>query len=332
MKPYLVFLVLIVTSCTLPVEDLLMAQRHHRGYPGNELDYDTVHDAGGTFNPDGYGAPPVNPDASIQDIINAIKHDGRVLDPKSVQAIGNSVKLRPPSRQTGLGVPLAPFEGPNLDVAATTILQATADVQDSPKDLIVTINPASGIFFGNGLTYAPDIKARIFWGTGGTFAVADVDCINGTQISIQGNYVRVDGLYLQYFPDPGVNTTPPDVTLGATIGYGTRAGSSTPPTWTRNNPALLQLPAVEGAGAGTSQTFQIPSFAKDVTVYARTGTGIPPVQLGFGFNAGATNFIRISQGVDEAPVRIIPGAAQVLTIINPNQFPIGYTAVFGLAL
>lgn len=322
MRRYIIPLLISLTGCTLPVEEPMRHRQLH-GYPPNSLDYDHVADAAGTFNPDGYGVPPGNPNASIQDIINAIKHDGHVLDPNNVQAIGNAVQLNKPSRCTGTGLPLNPGEGANQDVAATAVVQAVAVEQDSPQSLLVTINPPAG--FVNDIAFSIDIKARIYWGTGGTFAVADVDCINGTQVSVQGNFVRVDGLYLGV--TPALVSQIPNVTLGATIGYGTRAGSSTPPTWTR-----IDRTAIAAFG-GPDRIFNIPSFAKDVTVYT-DGGGLNSVPITTGFSSNGTGaFVQVTQGADETPLRIIPGAMRFLILHNPNAFAIqANAAVFGIAL
>jgi len=251
------------------------------------------------------------------------KKDARLLDPISANALGGAVAVRNPSIVMSPPSILTLPPGPTGNITFTPIFEARARNMSNPEVIAVTIaNPNVGIVVPTVAPAEIDLKARIDWGAGGGQMTADVDIRHGTVISVLGTYLRVTVIATNI--DASGNAAS-QINVGASVSYGTRPGSSAPPTWS----------GISEITHSTSVSFIIPPMARDVVVYASdlaAGNADLPVNLFF-TSPSNWNYATIAQTVANGnPAYRIPPGANTLTVANPDGAKdLLCIPVFGLA-
>lgn len=161
------------------------------------------------------------------------------------------------------------------------------------------------------------VIARVRWGAGGHFDEAEVDAIQGVQLSVNAAQVRVS-LEARTVP----NTQAYAVRAGAFISYYTRPSSRVPPTRTFY---LTIVPAQGGAavvpafGTSVSVATTVPAQPFDVEIL--DGGAVPAILTVIPVPAGAR--------LEGWP---LPGAARFVRIQNPGPAIATFAVTFGLSL
>ena len=179
-------------------------------------------------------------------------------------------------------------------------------------------------------TYGETV-AILSFGVGSAPFVAEVDMGTGTQFSMLINRLRVDAEFrtLQGAATPA---SPSSLVLAASVGQGVIAVPRTPTrtlnqTYPAPSPGMPPFPA-----AGYYVNFTIPAFAKSMTIYARSTTGTPQLQVTvFGLsNNGIFSAPIITSPSQEIP---LPNEARTISLVNVGTVNIfDIRIVFALAL
>jgi len=258
--------------------------------------------------------------------------DGGTLSQTNVQALGGNAVLK---NAPTSGAPIPPNDTTVQPtwMSVATIVRADAKRRPSPRVITVTLNPPVVPIQGSTGTaaFVIDIKARLQWGAGADTVTADVDCNDGTQVSVLGSFVQVSGIYTIF--DPTVANggalpvgAPAEVVVGAALSYGSRGSPGIGPSWS-TYAAMAVSPAV-----GSVRNFIIPPFANSFSIYAIDIATDVSVPINFLFAGHGVNLGRFAQAANAATVYPIPGGAQSVTVSNPNAGATQVSLRFGLNL
>ncbi len=241
--------------------------------------------------------------------------DGRVLDvlENAANHIGQSIFL------------VAPTVSGSSNT--TSILDARSRNPRNPENVTINLSVDEAPWPAGAFVIP---QAKITWGSGGALNSAIVDVVKGTQISVAASLIRIDGIYNA----PTVAGTLPQIRMNANLAYGNRPGSGVAPGFTAID--LLN-------GAGTTNLFTIPAFARDVTVYTTTNATFTPGDIRILFasddNPATTSFVgSVDQNEATAPNTVrpiaypIPGFARQVVIKNLGANVVQTIVRFGLSL
>jgi hypothetical protein len=236
-----------------------------------------------------------------------LRRDGRLLDQDHLPRLGQQQSLRPPP-STGV-IPLPNTVPPaNNSFSSIVLLQTEAKNHANPEVYTVTIaQPIIGgstlAAFEGGAGIVIELRARIEWGSGGAGLnhVADVDLLQGQQITVLGTFVRVTAMYALNFL--GVGVVAPPITVAASLGWGPRASSAHSPAWS--------VPLFVAAGSPAIQ--RIPPYARDVTVWLS-----PPSPPPAPFALYQVAFLDTSGTVVASWIQTTPGAPPTVEVFPPT--------------
>lgn len=171
-----------------------------------------------------------------------------------------------------------------------------------------------------------ELRGRITYGVGGGQNVMEVDVIQGIQLPIVCNSIKVDLLTYRPRNDQPYATYP--VIAGAMFGKGAGSGSL-PPTWT--SPFFVTVPA---PGPGLNELVPLAAFARSVILHTSVTdpTLLAGSFLNFGIGAGILKSLDLETCYElltgESGVPIPAGTNYVVLSINPsvavNYFALQY--------
>jgi hypothetical protein len=248
-----------------------------------------------------YDAATLEPQVSADQILQLPGDLGSDLDACQIQLV-----LAPP-----LAIPrvFAELAGENAQTATGEFGYAAMGSYGTYPGTIHTI------------TWPPFIYV-VEWGIGGTKVRAEVDAVNGATVNLTASFVRVFGaLSLDGVVNaPGTSGL---YTLAAFVGPGfPREGSA-------------QRTVFTGAtlSTATSETFAVPSFAKDVFVMGNVPNTVAAGYINFYQDAGAlvpvaSYFINGNQPTSFR----VPSAGAYFQINNGSGVTSSFAAVFGLSI
>lgn len=174
------------------------------------------------------------------------------------------------------------------------------------------------------LTWAP-IIAILKWGTGGTFAFAEVDFINGTTINVPASSIDV----FAAVPADAINQP-------GTSGLYVASAFVTPGY---PKPGNAQRTVFLGTldPSEESDIFAIPRFAREITIVGADDTvGIPQVTVCYvRCWADAAGTINVGNFIvnGNQPISFrAPNGAMYFTVVSGTGIAMRFSAVFGLAI
>ena len=202
------------------------------------------------------------------------------------------------------------------------LLSITLDLELNGVDNnIVVPNPF-------GTTEVAMARCLVSWGIGGASFSAVCDWLQGTQLSIPANFVRIAAQYVRYTTNPG--TTPPSFRLNAGMSYGNVGRIASPARFTEHFGASI--------AAGASVTVKIPKYAMSFCVVSNNTCN---VAVGpFMGAAGATallnySYVPVMTNVGQRNVENsfpIHNGARFLTLQNTGVGDAGFNVIYTLAL
>lgn len=177
-----------------------------------------------------------------------------------------------------------------------------------------------------------DVRAVITYGVGAKQNSFLCDWLHGVQVSLLASYCRVDAL--TYAPLDPTSTGygygvvgDSQIILGAALGAGTPA-NPIPLTYTE--------PAFDSVGAGSSNIFAVPDFARQVIVRGTPYTGggsnfqdpavASNILILFAAGSGRNIWIAdasLSAGGNGSQGIVLPGGTRFIQILNNNGGPTG---------
>lgn len=171
----------------------------------------------------------------------------------------------------------------------------------------------------------PMVRATIGWGLGSASYQATVDWKNGTQISVEAEYVQyVDATYvLSTLPwTPDLETVAPTYRLSAGFAYGGVGRATNPATYTE----LVQIETPDD-----TRIVQIPKFAQSMTVLPIfTADAVLIDVFGFGslYDVQWATTVPLSNTQQNQPTRIpLQNGARFVQVTN-NQMTTGPAICF----
>jgi hypothetical protein len=167
------------------------------------------------------------------------------------------------------------------------------------------------------------VRALLSWGIGGASFSAMCDWLQGTQLAIAANYIRINAQYVNL--SDGITLSPPFL-ISAGLSYGNVGRASQPARFTE----MINLQA-----GATSPVMKIPKYATSFCVTANSPATISLLNfgnasgtLGYTFTPAMSN---VNQRNNETDFPLFNGA-RFYTVTNNGAAADAFGMIFALAL